>query len=36
MVIGGLTEGRDGEGGGLDESELREREVIEKVLVAHC
>ena len=33
IVIGGLTEGRDGERGGIDESQLREREVIEKVLV---
>ncbi len=33
FVIGGLTEGRDGEGAGIDESELREREVIEQILV---
>ena len=34
IKIGRLPEVRDGEGGGIDESELRKREVIEKVLVA--
>ena len=33
FVIGGLTDGRDGEGDGIDESELGEREVIEQILV---
>ena len=34
IVIGGLAEGSDREGGGVDESELGKGEVIEKVLVA--
>jgi len=34
IVIGGLAEGSDGEGGGVDESELRKGEIIEKVLVS--